>query len=414
MQGSTSKLRNVYGDHSIHKFDDITMSDHITDGSMIDANTHFVAFSYKTSVAGQVAVIDAKDFHRLPPNPPLLSGHTAPILDIKFSPFRTNLLATGSEDTSVRLWEIAQGGIANGYTEQQKYTGHSKKVTYLSFSPVVEELIATSSYDNTVQVWNILNGSTYCNVNLGDVIYSLDWNHDSSLLSASTKKKLIEVIDPRTGQVTMKTTTHEGNKPQKHKFLNDDFILSVGFSRSNERAIKLFDLRNISEPVQNLVIDNSSGVITPFYDSDLGLVYLVGKGEPVIKVYDFSNEKIKYATEYRSSQSLRSFAFFPKRAMNYNQLEIGRFARAYGTNLDYVSFYYPKKHEGYDESVYPECFAGEPALALEEWLKGENRKPIKKKITSLENSWSASAQTFEKKVEEVHHKPEDLDKAKVS
>jgi WD40 repeat protein len=413
MQGSTSKFRNVYGDQSMHKYDSVSMSDNITDGSMIDANTHFVAFSQKTSVAGQVAVIDATNFHRLPTNLTLLSGHTAPILDIKFSPFRTNLLATASDDASVRLWEIAQGGIDNGYTEQQKYTGHSKKVTNLSFSPVVEEVIATSSNDNTVQVWNILNGSTYSNTNLGDVICSLDWNQDSSLLSACTKKKLIEVIDPRTGQITMKTAAHEGTKPQKHKFLNDDFIISVGFSTSNERKLKLFDLRNITEPVQNFAIDNASGVLTPYYDSDLGLLYFVGKGEPVIKVYDFSNSTIKYATEYRSSQSVRSCAFFPKRAMNYNRLEIARFARAYSNNLDYVSFYYPKRTEGYDESVYPECFAGEPALSVEEWLKGENRKPVKKKITSLENNWSASVQTFEKKAEEVPKTQENTDKAKV-
>jgi hypothetical protein len=43
MQGSTSKLRNVYGEENKMKFDDVKPWDTLTDGSLIDANTHFIA-----------------------------------------------------------------------------------------------------------------------------------------------------------------------------------------------------------------------------------------------------------------------------------------------------------------------------------------------------------------------------------
>jgi hypothetical protein len=43
MQGSTSKLRNVYGEIHKDKYEDLRACESITDGSLIDANTHFLA-----------------------------------------------------------------------------------------------------------------------------------------------------------------------------------------------------------------------------------------------------------------------------------------------------------------------------------------------------------------------------------
>jgi hypothetical protein len=47
MQGSTSKLRNVYGEASKERFEDVRPNDTTTEGSLIDANSHFVAVSEK-------------------------------------------------------------------------------------------------------------------------------------------------------------------------------------------------------------------------------------------------------------------------------------------------------------------------------------------------------------------------------
>lgn len=43
MQGSISKMRNVYGESRKEKFEDVKPHDTTTEGSLIDANTHFVA-----------------------------------------------------------------------------------------------------------------------------------------------------------------------------------------------------------------------------------------------------------------------------------------------------------------------------------------------------------------------------------
>ncbi len=43
MQGSNSRLRNVFGEPNKEKFEDVNPHDTTTEGSLIDANAHFVA-----------------------------------------------------------------------------------------------------------------------------------------------------------------------------------------------------------------------------------------------------------------------------------------------------------------------------------------------------------------------------------
>jgi WD40 repeat protein len=42
---------------------------------------------------------------------PLLQAHSGVVTDFQFSPFDDCLLATGSEDLSVRLWRIPPDGL---------------------------------------------------------------------------------------------------------------------------------------------------------------------------------------------------------------------------------------------------------------------------------------------------------------
>ena len=94
---------------------------------------------------------------------------------------------------------------------------------------------------------------------------------------------------------------------------------------------------------------------------------------------------------------------FPKRVLNYNRCEVARFAKLTGSNtVEYLSFNIPKRNEGYDASVYPDCLTGEPALKVEEWLKGENKEPPRKNITTIDNLCNAGKEMhFVKKLQVV-------------
>jgi coronin-1B/1C/6 len=92
-------------------------------------------------------------------NVPCLVGHHAAVLDFDFNPFDDSLIATGSEDTTVKLWGIPEGGLTKNVTEPLvDLHGHQKKVTHLIFHPTAANVLLSASGDNKVKLWDIEKG----------------------------------------------------------------------------------------------------------------------------------------------------------------------------------------------------------------------------------------------------------------
>jgi coronin-1B/1C/6 len=49
---------------------------------------------------------------RINPDHPLVGGHKGPVLDIAWCPHNDNVIASGSEDCVVKVWQIPDSGIS--------------------------------------------------------------------------------------------------------------------------------------------------------------------------------------------------------------------------------------------------------------------------------------------------------------
>ncbi|NXP86521.1 DAW1 factor, partial [Passerina amoena] len=77
-------------------------------------------------------------------------GHSAEIVCLSFNP-QSTLLATGSMDTSAKLWDLEKG------EEVATLNGHSAEIIALSFNTTGDRII-TGSFDHTVAVWDVGTG----------------------------------------------------------------------------------------------------------------------------------------------------------------------------------------------------------------------------------------------------------------
>ncbi|NXQ46651.1 DAW1 factor, partial [Catharus fuscescens] len=77
-------------------------------------------------------------------------GHSAEIVCLSFNP-QSTLLATGSMDTTAKLWDLEKG------EEVATLNGHSAEIIALSFNTTGDRII-TGSFDHTVAVWDVGTG----------------------------------------------------------------------------------------------------------------------------------------------------------------------------------------------------------------------------------------------------------------
>jgi len=76
-------------------------------------------------------------------------------------------LATGSWDTTAKLWDLATGA------ELQCYRGHTESVRSVAFAPG-GDVLATGSWDGTVKIWNVATAQDLATLKgRGDKVHSI-------------------------------------------------------------------------------------------------------------------------------------------------------------------------------------------------------------------------------------------------
>lgn len=142
-------------------------------------------------------------------NYPLVTGHTGPVLDIDWCPHNDNVIASASDDTTVMVWQIPDYTPVRNITEPViTLEGHSKRVGILSWHPTARNVLLSAGGDNVIIIWNVGTGEVLLSLDdiHPDVIHSVCWNSNGSLLATTCKDKTLRIIDPRKSQVVAVST----------------------------------------------------------------------------------------------------------------------------------------------------------------------------------------------------------------
>jgi len=257
-----------------------------------------------------------------------------------------------------------------------------KKVALCQFNQSANSILATAAYDRTVKLWNIETQDNIMTFNEPkDNIFSLEWNYDGSQLAVTGKDKKLRLFDPRIPDEASSTDSFEGVKSSKCFWIpNLGWIGAVGFSKSARRQIRFWDLKDISKPLLSQDIDQVSSVLMPYYDNDNGLLYLNGKGDGNVSFSEIINDSKKWYQlgAYRDNVPQKGGGWMAKRACNVWKCEVNRFFKLTQKKVIPISFIVPRKSgaDVFQEDIYPDVFAGKPALNADEWLSGTNKEPI--------------------------------------
>ncbi|XP_041035987.1 coronin-1A-like [Carcharodon carcharias] len=404
----SSKYRHVFGQpmKSDQCYDDIRISQNTWDSNFCSVNPLYLAMIVEASGGGAFMVLPLSKCGRIDKAQPLVCGHTAVVLDIEWCPHNDHIIASGSEDCTVMIWEIPEGGLTRPITEPLvTLEGHSKRVGILSWHPTASNVLLSAGCDNVIIIWNVSTAEKVIVMdNLHpDIIYSACWNINGSKLLTSCKDKKLRVIEPRKKTVTLeKEKSHDGSRPVRAIFVAGDKILTTGFGKMSERQVALWDMKHMSEAMTLEELDVGSGVLIPFYDPDSNIVYLCGKGDSSIRYFEVTDEApyVHYLSMYSSKESQRGIGYMPKRGLDVKKCEIARFYKLHERRCEPIAMTVPRKSDLFQEDLYPDTIGPEPALEAEEWFGGKDADPI---YISLKNEYTVKSREFKvcKKVLDV-------------
>jgi WD40 repeat protein len=110
------------------------------------------------------------------------SGHKAGVQDVAFHPHSDSVFASCSDDGYLFLWDQRQGGKPS-----QSVLAHQSEANSLAFNPYCEFVLATGSGDNTVAMWDLRSLKTALHTFVGHQgeVLRVEWAPFSERILAS-------------------------------------------------------------------------------------------------------------------------------------------------------------------------------------------------------------------------------------
>lgn len=407
-----SKFRHVFAQPLKREncYDNIRITKSSWDSNFCAVNPKFLAIVIEAAGGGAFLVLPLQKTGRIDVSYPLVAGHKGAVLDVAWCPFNDNVIASGCEDGIVRIWCIPEGGLTRPLVDPVvELVGHQRRAGTVLWHPSANNILLSAGSDCKVFIWNIGTSEMISQMDHPDLIFHCCWNWNGSRLVTTCKDKKIRVFDPRTGDLEAEANGHDGAKPQRAIYLRNGHLLTVGFSRMSERQYALRKENALSEPIILETLDTSNGVLYPFYDPDVNLLYLCAKGDSNIRYFEITDEApyIHYINTYQSSEPQRGIGMMPKRGCDVRQCEIARFYKLHSRGFcEVLTFTVPRKSELFQDDLYPDTLADTPAISADEWVEGKDCDPI---LISLKDGYVPS----KKQELKVTGKPNVLDKMNV-
>jgi len=351
------------------------------EASAIKASGLFFAVPW--IISGSVTVIPINSKGAISSDSPVIALDENNINDFSWNPFENNLLATANQDGSVALWQIPEGGLTeNLTTPASKIQASDKRLLVVDFHPTANNVLASVDAAKSVKIFDLESSQeklAFPDVHKG-VVTNLSWCNDGSLCATSCKDKTVRVFDPRANQCVAEAPDHPGAKGGRVVWLQKkDLIFTCGFGKTNERQIALYDPRKLGEKLTLQVIDSSSSSLMPFYDNDLGIMYLAGKGDGNIRYYEVTDEApyLHYLNEFKSKDPQTGIAALPKQACDVKKCEVMRLLKLTPNgNVVPIRFEVPRTENAFfQEDLYPDTFDGKPSMSSDEWFSGSKNLP---------------------------------------
>lgn len=230
--------------------------------------------------------------------------HVDAILDLASNKLQSNLLASGSADCTIKLWDLNNSDTSKAALSLQNY--HTNKVSSLSWNPSESSVLLSGGYDQLAIVGDIRSSNIYKDKRQFKTVSDVEnvqWDSDGTHFYVSTERGQIFKFDAR--QESKPVWMLQAHDAEVSSFAFNQYVPGLMVSGSSDRSVKLW---NVSGDKPSMVLTRNLDVGRVFSVNfapaeDAKSVLSVGGSEGALKIWDvFSNRAVRESFKVSNSE----------------------------------------------------------------------------------------------------------------
>jgi WD40 repeat protein len=225
-----------------------------------------------------------------------LTGHTGWVRCLCFNP-DGRIIASGGADRTIKLWDTITG------VELRTLTGHTSSINSVAFSPDGRWL-ASASADKTIKLWDASTG-TEARTLSGHTgwVTALAFNNTGQLLASGSADATIKLWNTATGN-EVRTLIGHTDRVRSVAFSPDGELLAAG---SSDKSVRLW--KTDKGKLVRTLSGNSSPVLAVAFTTD-GNSLLSGSADKTVKVWETSTgRETRTVTDTSDAPAIESMMF---------------------------------------------------------------------------------------------------------
>ncbi|KAK1147486.1 SEA (Seh1-associated) complex subunit [Aspergillus melleus] len=159
------------------------------------------------------------DLHRTGLEYCRFQGHNRQVHRLAFNPHRPHLLLSGSQDSSIRMWDLRVPSIERGASvcgSKEHFNGNSDAIRDIRWSPSDASMFATATDSGAIQLWDIRKTSAPAmRITAHDrPCFSVDWHPDGKHIISGGTDRQVKVWDFSSSAERRQKPTFQFRTPQ--------------------------------------------------------------------------------------------------------------------------------------------------------------------------------------------------------
>ena len=289
---------------------------------------------------------------------------------------------------------------------------HTNSIRTVNFHPTVSNLLVSTSQDMTLRYFDAEQGSEVSCMSIPQAVtVNVSFNYDGSLMALAGKDRTVRIVDPRSGAVVLTTESSlaaaaagsrssvGSSNPHIGRNLRvawcatrtgafADPLITVSAGSSGQRQVHMWDPRNLQAPLVSKSIDSASGQLFPMFDETMNTVFLVGKGDTIIRTYEmiFLEETtptvvtnpslLEKSTDFQSSiEPFAGVCMLPKRCCDVRNVEVARVLKLTSDAVTPISFKVPRADHlktYFHDDLFPPVRARTSLATVPDWESADS------------------------------------------